>query len=156
MSEKPLNSHFIEGKRYLKEQNLDRALRAFGKAYRSDRDNPYYMSYYGLLKALRGGEIGLGLELCTMAIKREFHKAEFYLNLGRIYLAAGNKKGAVSVFKKGLNFDPSNEELNRHLSELGVRKRPVIPALDRSNPLNKFLGVLFRRRLPNFMKRLKT
>ncbi len=139
---------FIAGKNFLREDNLDRALRAFEKAFKEDRENPAYMSYYGLCKAVRGGEIGLGLELCTKAIKKEFFKAELYLNLGRVYMAAGNKKGAIKVFLKGLKFEPQNEEINRRLVELGFRNKPVIQSLDRSNPLNKFLGILFRRLLP--------
>src|SRR5574337_1350440 len=74
--------HFLAGKRFLREENMDKSLRAFEKAFKEDKDNADYMSYYGMLKALRGGEIGLGLELCTRAIKKEFFKAEYYLNLG--------------------------------------------------------------------------
>ena len=144
---------FIAGKRFLREDNFDRALRSFEKAWKEDRENPEYMSYYGLCKALRGGEIGLGLELCTRAIKKEFFKAEFYLNLGRVYMAAGNKKGAMKVFKKGLRYDQGNEELYKALTDLGFRTRPVIPVLDRSNPVNKFLGILFRRTIPNMFRK---
>jgi len=143
---------FIAGKRFLREDNLDRALRSFEKAWKSDRENPEFMSYYGLCKAVRGGEIGLGLELCTTAIKKEFFKAEFYLNLGRVYMAAGNKKGAIKVFKKGLKYD-QNEEIYKALTALGFRSRPIIPFLDRANPVNKFLGILFKRTIPNLFRR---
>jgi tetratricopeptide (TPR) repeat protein len=146
---------FVAGKRFLREENIDRALRSFEKAWKEDKENPEYMSYYGLCKALRGGEIGLGLELCTRAIKKEFFKAEFYLNLGRVYMAAGNKKGAIKVFKKGLRYDQGNEELYKALTGLGFRTRPVIPLLDRANPMNKFLGILFRRTIPNMFRRKK-
>lgn len=146
---------FVAGKGFLREDNLDRALRAFEKAYREDKENPAYMSYLGLCKAVRGGEIGLGLELCTRAIKKEFFKAEYYLNLGRVYMAAGNKKGAIKVFMKGLKLEPQNEEINRRLVELGFRNKPVIPMLERSNPLNKFLGIFFRRLLPKVLGKKK-
>ncbi|GMR04837.1 MAG: tetratricopeptide repeat protein [Thermodesulfobacteriota bacterium] len=155
MTDKRSEDHFVEGKRHLKDEHIDRALRAFGKAYKGDKKNPYYMSYYGLLKAVRSGEIGLGLELCTMAIKKEFYKSEFYLNLGKVYLAAGNIKGAVNVFKKGLNFEPQNEELNKLLADLGVRKGQVVSVLDRSNPINKFFGIIFRRTIPGLFKKFK-
>ncbi|MBI5561697.1 MAG: tetratricopeptide repeat protein [Deltaproteobacteria bacterium] len=144
---------FLLGKRYLKEDKTDQALRAFEKAYKEDKEDPYYLSYYGMCKAMRGGEIGLGLELCTRAIKKEFFKAEFYLNLGKVYLAAGNKKGAIKVFLKGLKFEPDNEEINKYLIDLGFRKKPVIPVLHRGNPVNKFLGILFRRTIPNLLKK---
>lgn len=144
---------FLQGKRFLKEDNVDKALRAFEKAFKEDRENPDYMSYYGLCKALRGGEIGLGLELCTRAIKKEFFKTEYYVNLGKVYVAAGNKKGAIKVFMKGLKFDPKNEEINKFLIDLGFRNKPVLPMLDRGNPVNKFLGILFRRTIPNFFRK---
>ena len=124
--------HFLAGKRYLKEESMDKALRAFDKAWKDDKENAEYMSYYGMLKAVRGGEIGLGLELCTRAIKKEFFRAEFYLNLGRVYMSAGNKNGAIKVFKKGLKYDPANEDINNCLVELGFRNRPVIPGIGRS------------------------
>ncbi|MBI2413641.1 MAG: tetratricopeptide repeat protein [Deltaproteobacteria bacterium] len=146
---------FLAGKRFLKDDNIDKALRAFEKAYKEDKDNADYMSYFGMCKAVRGGEIGLGLELCTRAIKKEFFKAEFYMNLGKVYLAAGNKKGAIKVFLKGLKFDPQHEEMNRLLIELGFRNKPIIQGLDRANPVNKFLGILFRRTLPKIFKKGK-
>lgn len=145
--------NYRDGKRFLKEDNTDKALRAFEKAYKEDKENSAYMSYYGMCAALRGGEMGMGLELCTKAIKREFHKVEFYINLGKVYMAVGNKKGALKVFKIGLRFDPNNSELNNFLVELGFRRKPVIPMLDRVNPLNKYLGILLRRTIPGLIKK---
>ena len=144
---------FVAGKNFLKEDNFDRALKAFEKAYKADGENPAYMSYFGMCKALRAGEIGLGLELCTRAIKKEFFRAEYYLNLGKVYNAAGNKKGAIKVYLKGLKFEPENEEINRRLLELGFRSKPVIRSLDRNNPVNKFLGIFFRKTLPGLFGR---
>jgi tetratricopeptide (TPR) repeat protein len=141
------SEEFKKGKRLLGEEKIDRALRAFEKAYKADKQNPLYMSYYGMCRAMRGGQIGLGLDLCTRAIKKEFRRAEFYLNLGRVYLAAGNRKGATRVFKKGLQFEPDNPELHKFLAGLGVRNSSVIHGLERSNPLNKMLGMLFRRKM---------
>jgi tetratricopeptide (TPR) repeat protein len=137
----------------LNKDKLERAIKAFEKAYKADRDNPSYMSYYGMCAAMERGEMGLGLELCTRAIKKEFFRTEFYVNLGKVYIAAGNKKGAIAVIKKGFKHDPENEELNQMLIMLGVRKRAIIPLLKRSNPLNKFLGILFRRTIPNLLGR---
>lgn len=146
---------FVAGKNFLKEDNFDRALKAFEKAYKADEENPAYMSYFGMCKALRGGEIGLGLELCTRAIKKEFFKAEYYLNLGKVYNAAGNKKGAIKVYLKGLKLEPENLEISRRLFELGFRNKPIIKSLDRNNPVNKFLGILFRKTLPRLFGRGK-
>ena len=152
MTEDP-QKFFKEGQKFLRKGDLEEAAKAFEKAYNLDRDNPAYMSYYGMCAALKWGKIGLGLELCTKAIKKEFFKAEYYLNLGKVYLAADNKKGAITAFKKGLRFDPNSEELNEMMIQLGIRKRPIIPFLKRSNPINKYLGIFFRRTLPNLFKK---
>ena len=145
MADRVEGEEFRKGKRFLGEDKMDKALRAFEKAYKADKDNPLYMSYYGMCKAIRGGQVGLGLDLCIRAIKREFARAEFYLNLGRVYLAVGNKKGATRVFKKGLQFEPANSELHKYMAGLGVRNRPVINIVERSNPLNRVLGMIFRK-----------
>ncbi len=142
---------FEQGRKLLAEDNIDKALKAFEKAYKADKDNARYMSHFGMCKAVRGGEIGLGLELCTRAIKKEFFKPEHYINLARVYMAAGNKKGAMKVLLKGLKHDPANTVINKMLVDLGFRHKPVIPALDRANPLNKILGILFRRMIPGLV-----
>jgi tetratricopeptide (TPR) repeat protein len=141
------NEDFKKGKHFLSEEKMDRALRAFEKAYKADRDNPDCMSYYGMCKAIRGGQVGLGLDLCIRAIKKDFARAEFYLNLGRVYLASGNRKGAQRTFKKGLQFEPGNSELHKCMAGLGVRNRPMIAVVERSNPLNRILGKIFRRKM---------
>jgi len=145
--------NFLLGKKYLKKGAMEDAARAFEKAHREDKGNPAYMSYYGMCAALRWGKIGMGLDLCTKAIKKEFFKAEYYLNLGKVYLAADNKKGAVTLFKKGLSIEPENEELHEMLVDMGLRKKAVIPFIKRSNPVNKYLGIFFRRTLPEILRR---
>jgi tetratricopeptide (TPR) repeat protein len=146
---------FKKGIKFLEDDNLDRATKAFERAYKADRDNPKYMSYYGRCAVESWGQIGLGLELCTMAIKKEFYRPEYYVNLGKVYTAAGNKKGAITVIKKGLKYDPENDPLNEMLITLGIRKRAIIPGLKRSNRLNRLLGVFFRRTLPRLFRRKK-
>jgi hypothetical protein len=113
------------------------------------------MSYYGMCAAMRWGEIGLGLELCTRAVKKEFYKTEYYINLAKVYIKADNKKGAIAVLKRGLRFDPDNDVIHEELVRLGARKRNVIPFLKRSHPANKFLGIFFRRTLPNLIDRFR-
>lgn len=38
---------------------------------------------------------------------------------------------------------------------MGIRAMPVIPFLERSNPINKYLGILFRRIVPNLLGKKK-
>lgn len=146
---------FKEGLEFLKGNNLEKATRAFEKAYKEDKENAKYTSYYGMCAALRWGEIGLGLELCTRAVKKEFYKTDYYINLARVYMKADNKKGAITVLKKGLRFDPENDIIHDELVRLGARKKSIIPFLGRSNPLNKSLGIFFRKTIPNLLSKIR-
>jgi tetratricopeptide (TPR) repeat protein len=146
---------FRQGMERIESGDMEESSRLFEKAYKLDRENPLYMSYYGMSAALRWGKIGLGIELCTKAVKKEFFKAEHYLNLAKVYVAADNKKGAITVLRKGVRFDPENAGIHDMLMELGVRKRPIIPFLKRSNPVNRLLGIFLRRTLPALLKKKK-
>ena len=141
-------ANFNKGKSLLKDGNTHGACRAFQKAFKKESDNPDYLSYYGMCAALSRGEIKLGLELCTKAIKKEFYRPNYYENLSRVYVAAGNKKSAITAIMKGLKYDRDSEKLNSMLVTLGVREKPVISIFKRSNPLNKVLGIFFRRTIP--------
>jgi tetratricopeptide (TPR) repeat protein len=107
-----------------------------------------YISYYGYLTGIVGHDYQRGIQLCNEAIKREFFHPDFYLNLGRLYLAIRNKRLAVKAFYKGLRIDGAHKELNEEIRKLGVRKKPVFSFFERDNPLNKLAGkmrVVFRK-----------
>jgi tetratricopeptide (TPR) repeat protein len=98
-------------------------------------------SYLGYGIALRQQRISEGLKLCQHAVKMEFYQAENYLNLARTLLLAGQRRPAVRAVADGLKVEPDNEqllELQQH--ELGLRQRPVLSFLSRSNPINSLLG----------------
>jgi hypothetical protein len=107
-----------------------------------------YRSYYGLCLALRDGKVRDGLLLCRAAAKEEFFNPEMWLNLGRVELVARNKRYAHKSFRRGLRLAPENEDLRRELDRMGLRRRPALPFLDRSNPLNVWMGKLAHRSQP--------
>jgi tetratricopeptide (TPR) repeat protein len=80
-----------------------------------------------------------------MPLGKEFFLPILYLNLGKAYLAANRKKDAYKSFKKGLEIDKKNEALFNELKGLGIRKKPPLPFLQRSNPLNRYLGRLLHQ-----------
>ena len=117
-------------------------------------DDPIILSYYGCLQALVDKKYRSGVENCKKAITLLKHKElfeeellypAFYLNLGRAFLAAGKKKDAVEALKKGLKYDNSNTDLLKELRGLGIRKDPPVPFLDRSNPINKYIGIILHK-----------
>ena len=114
-------------------------------------DNPLILSYYGCLQAIVDKKYRSGIEHCRKGLAL-FKAGDaytaglvypiLYLNLGRAYIAAGRKKDAIEALNKGLHYDKSNRELKKELLFLGVRKKPVVPFLSRSNPINKYIGMV--------------
>lgn len=109
-------------------------------------------SYLGYGIALRQQRVAEGLKLCQHALKLEFYQAESYLNLARTHLLAEHRRAAVRAIGDGLKIEPDNQPLLELQHELGVRRRPVVAFLSRSNPVNSLLGrirhVLRPRRRP--------
>ena len=118
------------------------------------QDDPFVLSYFGCLQALVDKRYRTGIENCKKALalirKSSSYGEEmlfpvFYLNLGRAYVAAGKKKDALETFNKGLKYDNSNTDLQKEVRALGKRKSAPVPFLDRSNPINKYIGLILRK-----------
>jgi len=114
-------------------------------------DNPIVCSYGGLLDTVVNRNHPEGIRLCLDAIKmlkesmllgEGFFLPVLYLNLGKAYLASDQRKQAHDAFTKGLEFDNRNKSLLAELKKLGRRRKPVVPFLKRSSPINKGLGKL--------------
>lgn len=120
-------------------------------------DHPIVLSYYGWLQADLDKKYQSALTSCRKAFTafktsdRDTARIIFpvlYLNLGKVYLAAGRKKEAVVNFNKGLSHDRGHIDLKKEMKLLGTRKEPVVPFLSRSNPINKYMGKLLQTSSP--------
>jgi tetratricopeptide (TPR) repeat protein len=118
-------------------------------------DDPFILSYYGCLQAVVDKKYRAGVEKCQQAISmiqkltafgEDMLYPVFYLNLGKAYVAARRKHDAFDAFEKGLEFDKSNREILMEIRTLGSRKKAVVPFLDRSNPINKYLGKIVNKK----------
>ena len=98
------------------------------------------LSYFGLCLALVQKHYKEAIELCKRAIDLEFYNGDHYANLTRVYLAKGDRKKAFEVAEQGLKVAPESEYLTRTRAALGVRSKPAVPFLDRTNPINVSLG----------------
>ncbi len=119
------------------------ALVSFAEIRKETEGRPFPtegLSYFALCLALIEKQYRPAIEMAQKAIESQFYKGEHYVNLGRIYVAAGQRKKAVEVVDKGLGVIPQDERLRAFRRELGVRQRPPVPFLDRANPINKSLG----------------
>jgi Flp pilus assembly protein TadD len=132
----------------LKREKVREALVAFKRALSIKDTEARYMSYTGYCLAVSEGKTKEAVMLCEKAAEKEFYRPELLLNLGRVYLLAGNRRKAHMAFRKGMTLDRENNELKSDLELMGVRKSPVIPFLDRKHPINKLAGkVLYRLHL---------
>ena len=133
----------------LKDNNKKAAMDAAREALQNFPSDPVFLSYFGYLTAIVEGKPRDGVKKCEEAIKvlRVSKSADmlfflplFYLNLGRAQLKAGKRKASMNAFQEGLKYDPHNAELNSEIKAFGTRKAPVVPFLNRDNPINKYLG----------------
>ena len=130
-----------------REEDFLRALTLFLDVYGTDDAPPIRtpkdaggLSYFGLTLALMQKQFKPAIDLCRRAIELEFYNGDHYANLGRVYVAAGNRKKALETIEQGLKLVPEHEYLTRVRASLGVRSRPAVPFLDRANPINVSLG----------------
>lgn len=149
-----LNDTFLLGCAYLKEANYPEALLYFRRllaAYEEDSSSvvpPELLSYFGLALALGENRIKEAVTYCTAAIKKEFYRSEFYINLSRVYLSANRRSSAVDVLYKGLKIDNQDPGILAELRRLGIRRKPVLAFLTRGHVLNKYLGMITSRLRP--------
>lgn len=107
-------------------------------------DNPAWYSFLGYCLAKERGQVKKGAGLCQVSLNHEQDNPVHYLNLGKIHLLEGNRTSALRLFREGLAKGP-HEELQRKLHEVGIRRKPIVSFLARSNPINKLLGLLYKR-----------
>lgn len=130
-----------------KEEDFLRALNLFLDIYGTEDAPPIRtprdasaLSYFGLCLALVKKQFSTSIKLCRHAADLEFYNGDHYANLARVYLAAGNRKRAVETAEQGLRLVPEHDYLLAVRASLGVRAKPAVPFLERSNPINVSLG----------------
>ena len=122
---------------------LGRFLEIYGTENAPPLNNPKAaagLSYFGLCLALVQKKYRPAIELCRRALDLEFYNGDHYVNLARVYLAAGQRKKALDIAESGLRLLSDHDDLQRVRRSLGVRARPPVPFLDRSHPINVTLG----------------
>lgn len=143
-----------EMKALLRRKAHQKALLLLREALAQYPDDPFILSSYGSLTATVGGNHQEGIEACNRAFTslrqkvpfgQEFFYPSLYLNLGRAYLAVYNKKEAIETFKKGLHINMEDDDLLMELKKLGIRQKKPVSFLSRSNPINKYTGMLLSR-----------
>ena len=149
--EKSKAEYADEIRKNLKIRKKQAALEVSRDALKSFPSDPFFLSYCGFLIAEAENNPKTGIVLCEEAINELkgtlsedmiFFRPLFYRHLGKAYLKAGKKPAALQAFQDGLVFDPKNRDLLAEVKRLGSRKGPVLSFLERSHPVNIFLGKL--------------
>jgi tetratricopeptide (TPR) repeat protein len=107
-------------------------------------ESPVASSYFAFCIARERGQLSQAISLCTQAMRQEPQNPVHYLNLGRIYLLTGMKLDAIKILREGLRHE-KNQQIIDELDSLGTRKPPILFFLKRSNPLNKYIGILLKK-----------
>ncbi len=149
-------SDFFElAKSLLKKNKGPEAFKVLQEGLEIYPSDPFLLSYYGCLLSITSKKHAEGVNICrdaisklnqTIPVGREYFYPTFYLNLGRAYLGGGKKREAVKSFNLGLKADPDDAEILKAMNSIGSRRRPPISFLERNSPINKYIGVLLRKR----------
>ena len=125
---------------------LDKAQNLFESYLETHPDSALALSYAGMLRSAKDGALPKGIEMCQEAARRDPKEALCFLNLARVYLAAGDRFQCVRAIHKGLKLrTPYRDFLTISYSSIGRRRNPPLRFLGRNNPLNNLLGKLSLR-----------
>jgi tetratricopeptide (TPR) repeat protein len=142
---------FRKGLGALSENRPEAASKYFRQALDLERDRSKsrldmrYLSYYGLSLAQAGLSTQIALQACKTAVFKQNGDPVLFLNLGRVYAITGKPVRAMEAFERGLRLAPDHKILKKELAKLDRRSRPALPFLDRSHPVNRWIG---RHRAP--------
>jgi uncharacterized protein HemY len=134
---------FDKGIEALRNDHVYLARACFEQAVNEER-SPHHCSYLAFAMARTGVHAEEAISLALEAVAREPENPVYYLNLGRVYLAAEERGKAIEAFRKGLQY-AVNEEIVTELERLGTRKPPLFPSLGRNHPINRYLGIFLAR-----------
>ena len=88
---------FKTGLNLLRDNYAEKALPHMRRAVDLDRNNPYYMSYLGVVLARSERKWGEAERLCDSAVRMKRNQAQLYLNLADVYKTAGRRDEAVGL-----------------------------------------------------------
>jgi Flp pilus assembly protein TadD len=141
---------FKTGLTLLRDDYCTKALPHMQRAVELDKNNPYYMSYLGVVMARSEQKWADAEKMCDAAVRMKRNQAQLYLNLAEVYLAAGRRDDAVEALQSGLKFARRDLRLTIAMNKLTHRRPPVLSFLQRRHPLNRQLGRLRHRTLQMF------
>jgi predicted Zn-dependent protease len=143
---------FKQGLTLLRENYATRAMPHMQRAMDLEKNNPYYMSYMGVILARSEQKWGEAEKLCDSAVRLKRNQAQLYLNLAEVYATAGRRDEAIETLQQGLKFARRDVRLTIALNRLMQRREPVLSFLPRKSLVNRKLGVMRHRAMQMLTK----
>ncbi len=129
----------------MRDSDAERALPHIRRAVELEGQNPFYISYLGVVLARAEQKWAEAEELCGTALKMKRDQPQLYLNLAEVYVVADRRDAAVETLIRGIKFANRDVRLKVMLGKLVTRRPPVIPFLERHHFLNRQLGLVRHR-----------
>ena len=107
---------FKAGLTFLRDNYPQKALPHMRRAVELERNNPYYMSYLGVILARSERKWAEAEQLCDSAVRMKRNQAQLYLNLAEVYSTAGRRDDAVEALQAGLKYARRDVRLNLALN----------------------------------------
>ena len=136
---------FKSGLTLLRDNYSSKALPHLQRAAELDKNNPYYMSYLGVVLARSEKKWAEAEKLCDSAVRMKRNQAQLYLNLAEVYNTAGRREDALEALQAGMKYARRDVRLSIAMNKLTFRRAPVFPFLKRTHLLNRQAGILRHR-----------
>ena len=120
--------------------NTLRALMYLEDASHKER-SPLLNSYLAYCVAKERKSYREAIKLGVGAVNEQPGNLVLYRNLAKVYILAGQRNNSLKVLRQATKRG-RDEQIMRLIKKLGIRKEPVLPFLQRGNPINIFLGKL--------------
>ena len=101
-------------------------------------ETPLLNSYLSYCLAKEHKSYRKAIELGKKAVNEQSGNLVLYRNLAKVYILAGQRNNALKVLRQATKRG-RDEQIMRLIKKLGIRKTPVLPFLQRENPINIFL-----------------
>lgn len=108
----------------------------------ADLKDPLFLSTYGWLLTQIPGQELRGLQVCQQVAREHPSLPVPNLMFAKAMMAAGKKIDGLRMLRRLARVDSLENRTQEILEWLGVRRRPVVPFLKRSNPINHLLGMV--------------
>src|SRR6201984_154611 len=128
--------------RHLHDEHKGIALAHVRRALKAEPQNPFFLSYVGMLCAVVEKRYVAGERLCREALEIKCNHAQLYLNLAEVYRQAGRHRDAMKTLQKGFVSTGRDLRIRMALEKIGGGRSPIFSNLGRCPPLNHLLGRL--------------